>query len=330
MIKQIQRASGLAILWWQAVAAVLMASALLPGTALAEEGGSGHYLPGSMASFVDAVPLTKAFVLRLNALSYDGDIAKDLSIPIAGSTAAGVRAKSDALGLTALWRPSWGGNGDWSYGMSATVPYLRMDVSGSVASGPVSVQRSDAVSGLGDLVLIPLMLNYKVNPDFNTEFRLVFYAPTGSYELGRLANTGKNFWTVEPTVAWRYFGQKNGIEATLFAGIDYNRENAATQYKSGNQFHLDGTLAQHFPFAGGLSGAGLSGFYYQQLTGDSGAGASFGDFKAQTIGIGPVLSYVGKWGGNDIVAELKWLHETETEKRLQGDTVFFKFIYRFF
>ena len=330
MAKQTQAETGSAMRQWQASAAVLLGGALLPGFALAEEGGSGHYLPGSMASFIDVVPLTETFVLRLNVLAYDGDISKDLSIPIAGTTAADVRAKSTALGLTALWRPSWGGSGDWSYAMSATIPYVWMDVSGSVASGPVSVQRSDSVSGLGDAVLIPLMLNYNVTPDFSTEFRLVFYAPTGSYELGRLANTGKNFWTVEPTLALRYLGQTNGIEATLFTAVDYNRENPDTHYKSGNQFHLDGTLAQHFPFAGGLTGVGLNGFYYRQLTGDSGSGATFGDFKAETVGIGPVLSYAGKWGGNDIVTELKWLHETHTEKRLQGDTVFFKFIYKFY
>ena len=30
-------------------------------TGSAEEGGSGHYLPGAMASFIDGVPLKKRF-----------------------------------------------------------------------------------------------------------------------------------------------------------------------------------------------------------------------------------------------------------------------------
>jgi hypothetical protein len=72
----------------------------------------------------------------------------------------------------------------------------------------VSVRRSDSKSGLGDIILMPLMLNYNVNPDFNINFRTAIYAPTGSYKVGRLANTGKNFWTLEPTLAFMYFGQK--------------------------------------------------------------------------------------------------------------------------
>ena len=155
------------------------------------------------------------------------------------------------------------------------------------------------------------------------------YAPTGSYKVGRLANTGKNFWTVEPTAAVVYIGKDNGIEASLYAGIDFNFENKDTHYKSGTQAHLDGTLAQHFPLWGGLAGAGLSGFWYQQITADSGEGATFGDFKAKARGIGPVLSYTDKINGKSIAAELKWLHEFNNQNRLQGDTIFFKILMNF-
>ena len=84
------------------------------------------------------------------------------------------------------------------------------------------------------IVLMPLMLNYNVNPDFNVNVRLGFYAPTGNYEVGRLANTGKNFWTIEPVLGLMYFGQKNGIEASAFVGADFNTENEDTNYKSGS------------------------------------------------------------------------------------------------
>ncbi|MCB1789495.1 MAG: transporter [Gammaproteobacteria bacterium] len=70
----------------------------------------------------------------------------------------------------------------------------------------------------------------------------------------------------EPTVAVMYFGQKNGIEASLFGGLTINQKNPDTHYKSGSQFHIDGTLAQHFPFAGGVASAGVTGYYYRQVT----------------------------------------------------------------
>ncbi len=210
-----------------------------------------------------------------------------------------------------------------------------MDVSANVLAtapggGQITVKRSDSQSGLGDLVLIPVMLNYNVDPDFNVNFRVVAYAPTGDYEVGRLANTGKNFWSTSPTLALMYLGQKNGREASLFIGADFNEENSDTNYKSGTQFHLDGTLAQHFPAFGGLASVGVSAFYYKQVTADSGDGATLGDFEGKSVGIGPVVSYASKIATHDIVAELKWLHETDTEKRLEGDIVWFKFVYKFY
>jgi hypothetical protein len=65
------------------------------------------------------------------------------------------------------------------------------------------------------------------------------------------------------------------------------------------------------------------------VTGDSGSGATFGDFKGRTIGFGPVLSYVCKVGGKDLIAETKWLHEVETKNRLQGDYLWLKVILKF-
>ena len=103
------------------------------------------------------------------------------------------------------------------------------------------------------VVLMPVLLNQNFSPDFNINYRLGAYAPTGSYEVGRLANTGKNFWTIEPTVGFMYAGQQNGRAASVFLGADYNFENEDTHYQSGTQMHIDGTLAQHFPLWGGLA-----------------------------------------------------------------------------
>lgn len=308
--------------------------ALAPLLASAEEGGSGHYLPGSMASFADGVPPAETFITRLNLASYEGSFSRGEPIPIAGIRAAGLDADSFAAGITMLWRPPVDLGEKWSFAMSATIPYVWLDVSGDVAGTlpggtPVTVRRTDTVDGFGDIVIMPLMLNYNVCPDFSANFRVGVYAPTGSYEVGRLANTGKNFWTIEPTLGLMYFGKKNGREASVFIGYDFNEENDATNYQSGQQFHIDGTLAQHFPLGKGLAGIGVNAFYYDQVTGDSGAGATFGDFMGSTSGLGPVLSYAGKVGGADMIAELKWLHETDTKNRLSGDYVWFKLLFKF-
>lgn len=301
----------------------------IPSITLAEEGGSGHYLPGSMSSFVDAVPPSETFITRFNFLNYNGDFSRGQPLPIAGLTVLGVDAESTAAGLSMLWRPPVEIGDGWSYAMSATIPYVWMDVSGGATAGKLTKAISDSEDGLGDIVIMPLMLNYKACDDLNFNFRFAAYAPTGKYEVGQLANTGKNFWTIEPTAGVMYFGKENGIEASLFFGADFNFENEDTNYQTGTQLHLDGTLAQHFPLWGGLAGAGVNAYWYEQVTGDSGSGATFGDFEGRTAGLGPVVSYATKIGGQDVIAELKWLHEFETQKRLEGDYIWLKAVVKF-
>jgi hypothetical protein len=65
------------------------------------------------------------------------------------------------------------------------------------------------------------------------------------------------------------------------------------------------------------------------VTADSGDGATLGDFKGKTVGIGPVVSYATSLGGHDTIFELKWLHEVETENRLKGDIVWLKVVFKF-
>jgi hypothetical protein len=73
----------------------------------------------------------------------------------------------------------------------------------------------------------------------------------------------------------------------------------------------------------------VSGYYYQQVSGDSGSGATLGAFKGRTTGLGPALSYAQKASGHDTIVELKWLHEVETKNRLQGDVVWLKAVLEF-
>ena len=296
---------------------------LAAGSARADEGGTGHYLPGSLASFVDAVPAKPTVIVRANVFYYTGSIGVDL--PIAGLDVANVNATIWGYGLTLAWRPPLELGHGLSYAMSATLPVLSVDVSGQVAlAGGGSVARSDSRTALGDLIVQPIMLMYPFSDDFSTNARVGIYAPTGSFEVGRLANTSKNFWTVEPILSFIYFGKHNGIEAAVFGGLDFNSTNQDTDYHSGAAAHVDGTLALHLPLLGGLTGIGGTGFWYRQIEGDSGTGAKLGPFEGRTMAVGPVASYVVKLGSVPLTAELKWLHEFDTQRRLEGDLVFLK------
>jgi hypothetical protein len=300
---------------------------------IAEEGGSGHYFPGSMSSFIDGVPPSETVIFRLNVLDYDGEFDSDIAVPVAGLAALDVGVDSTAVALTSLWRPPIDMGERWSYAAAVTVPYIDLSVEADVAvpADPLgrTVRRRDSASGLGDVMIFPLMLNYNASPALNYNFRIGLYAPTGDYEKGKLANQGKNFWSVEPTISMLYLNPENGRELSLFAGMTFNQENDKTDYKSGTQAHAEMTAAQHFPLWGGLAGAGITGFWYQQVTGDSGDGAIFGDFKARSLGIGPTVSWTGKTFGEDFIAEFKWLHESGVKRRPEGDTLFLKAVLKF-
>jgi len=48
---------------------------------------------------------------------------------------------------------------------------------------------------------------------------------------------------------------------------------------------------------------GAEGFYFDQVTGDSGSGAVLGDFKGMTSGLGPVLGYIQPLGTQSLAVE---------------------------
>lgn len=303
------------------------------GVAMAEEGGAGHYFPGSYSSFIDGVPAAPVKLLRLTAINYSGSVDANVTVPIAGLAAVDVDVESSAVALTGLWRPDIDLGERWSYAAAITIPWVDLTVEADVAVPAISqsrsVRRSASDSGLGDALAFPVMVNYKASPSLSYNARLGVYIPTGDYELGRLANTGKNYWTFEPTVALMYLSPDNGRELSAFFGMTFNTENNDTNYKTGTQAHLDITAAQHFPLWGGLAGVGASAYWYEQLSGDSGEGAVYGDFKGQVRGLGPVLSFSRRLGGHSFTAELKWIQESGARLRPEGDSVFLKAVYSF-
>lgn len=70
--------------------------------------------------------------------------------------------------------------------------------------------------------------------------------------------------------------------------MTFNAENPATNYKAGNELHLEWAVSK--TFSSKLS-AGVVGYYYVQVSGDSGEGAEVGDFKSKVAAIGATISY---------------------------------------
>jgi hypothetical protein len=289
--------------------------------AWASEAASSHYAPGAMASFID-VPSGIPYNVLSPFFGYFGSASASSQFPIAGLVTAGVDANIFA------WTPSFqydlpnevlGGH----YAFTLSLPVMEMEVDATVSGpGGTTVRRSDSDAGLGDIYFSPIVLFWKKG-NFTYLTSVGIYAPTGPFQLGRLANLGKNYWTFAPYGAMFYNNPKNGLEATVFTGFNFNTENTATNYQSGQEFFMDFTVNKRFKNGFGVGG---TGYIFQQITGDSGSGAVLGSFKGRTVGVGPEVSYMAPISNKVLAAvELKWLPEFEVENRLRGNWVWFKF-----
>jgi len=288
---------------------------------VASEAGSSHYVPGTMASFIDTPTGVPFNVLNLTN-GYFGDASVSRQFPIAGLLTADLSADYVANAFAFQYdAPVEVLHGKYAFTISLPVVDLQVNAGVAGPSGG-TVARRDSRSGLGDLYFSPIIL-YWQKGNFKYLGSVGIYAPSGAFDVGRLANIGKNYWTFSPVAAMQYSNPKNGLEATVFTGFNFNTKNNATNYQSGQEFYLDFTVDKRFKNGFGV---GATGNIFQQITGDSGSGAKLGGFKGRTFGMGPEVSYMGPLSKSIMFAmELKWLPEIEVQNRTQGSNIWFKF-----
>lgn len=297
---------------------------MLGRTALAAEGGTGHYAPGSLATLIDLPPTQEGWVVEPMFINYQGDTS--LEVPVAGVDTFALDVESDVFLLGGFY--TFALSEDTFYSFGGFLPYASVEAKATVQSAGGSMARRDKASGLGDISLIPAMIAMK--KDFwQYSALLSVYAPTGDYETGRLANPGLNYWTVDPAVGVSYNNDKTGFNAALYGGVAFNTENTDTDYQSGNLLHIEASIQQLLPLGKGVLGVGAEAFYLDQITGDSGSGAILGDFERKSTGIGPVLSYILPLSDGTLVSELRWLPESDVERQLEGDYLWLKVVYQY-
>ena len=179
------RSAEMASCRWPAFAGRLLAALLaVPLAAQAGEGGVSHVQPGANATLMDLPPTTPGWFFKPMYLNYQGDVSA--RIPTAAGIVANADVEVDTFVLGGGYgfeQPVLGAH----FGVAAFLPYLWIDISAdSAVRGGIRIQNS--VSGLGDLTLVPALMAWK-DGDLQYDFLLPIYAPTGSYELGRLGNS---------------------------------------------------------------------------------------------------------------------------------------------
>ena len=168
------------------VVATLSALAAVPQFAVAGEGGTSHIMPGANATLVDLPPTSPGGFFKPMYINYRGDASA--KVP----TAAGVVANLNADANTLVFGGGYGLEqtilGDAHFSVAAFLPYTWLSISGnSAALGGLRIQNS--VSGIGDLTVVPVMLAWK-SDNWQYDFLMPVYAPTGSYEIGQAGQHG--------------------------------------------------------------------------------------------------------------------------------------------
>ena len=274
------------------------------------------WLPGQMGS-LSAVPGTPGWSLGLVYYHTTADADASRTFPLGGRLTAGVDARADLLFIAPNYvftAPVAGGKA--AVGLTAVTGRTKVRVNATL-TGPLGNEltgsESDTLEGVGDLYP---MASLKWNRgDHNFMVYTMAGVPVGSYSAGRLANLGTNHWSLDGGGGYTYVDAKKGHEFTAVLGLTYNWENHDTDYKNGTSAHLDWAASQFFSEQ---LHAGLAGYFYRQVSGDSGAGAVLGDFKSRVSAIGPQIGYLFPVGGQHWYVNLKGFYEYDAENRPRG------------
>ena len=290
-----------------AVLAVLVPAA----NSHAAEGGYSNYVPGTYGDFAMAVEPETKLTFRNDFNYYGADTERAI---LSGLAVADLDLDFTLSFTTVLYKPEVKMLAA-QYAFGVLVPIVRADIDASVTAGGMTLDRKDDTTGLGDVTLIPLMLFWN-RGNLHTSLSEYIVTPTANYDSAALANTGLNYFSFDTNFALTHLNMETGREFSFNVGYIYNTENSNTDYQTGQEIHVDAVFNQFFSESFAV---GLHGFYLKQITGDSGAGAVLGDFKAEAAAIGPALLWNTKIGKRPVSFIAKWLNEFDVERRLEGD-----------
>lgn len=295
---------------WVAVGAV-------PDAVFATESGASLFVPGLRGPGAGIVP-PPGFYFENDFYSYSGRLSASTQTQIGGSVLTNVKVQARVNFATPTWVTPveiLGGN----LAFAVTLPFGQPRVSaGALIAAPrlgrgFGVKLRDSEFLFGDPVMTSFVGWHAGN--FHWQVGTAVNIPSGTYQDGQLSNLSFNRWIGDLYAAATWFDPKIGLDISGAVGFEINGKNDDTDYKSGNAVH--GDFAVTYSLTKELTvGAQVS--HYQQVTADSGAGASLGPYKGRTTAIGGSIGYTFVVAGTPVSTRLKILREVSVENRPQG------------
>lgn len=277
--------------------------ALMAAQVRASEGGGSSYPMGAENYMSGAMPPPGLYA-QFFVNHYEADTLRNNrgdKVPV------DFQVRANAITPRLIWvteRQLFGA----SLAFHAIVPLVDLKVQ-------VNGQSQDK-QGLGDIIFGPA-LGFHHSEKLHSTLALDFIAPSGEYERGDLANIGRNYWVVEPVYAVSYV-DPDGLNIDVKAMYDFNLRNRATDYRSGQELHMDYALGW------GLGNGwvvGVGGYALQQTTDDRQHGERIDDNKGRVFAIGPSVKYTSRDGW---FLTAKWERETAVRNRAEGAAYWLK------
>lgn len=310
----------------------------MPVMATADQGGISFWLPGMYGSLA-AAPQQPGWMLATvyyhTAVKASGNVSASREIQIgrlSPTLSANLNANLDAKADLGIFAPSyvfatpvWGGQ----LAVGLTAIYGRAETSidatlnatlgglGFTRSGSIS----DSTTGFGDLFpQASLRWNAGVH---NFMTYVTGDIPVGTYSSTRLSNIGLGHGAIDGGVGYTYFDPMKGHEFSFVTGLTHNFRNPDTDYRNGLDWHFDWGASQ---FLSKQVHVGLVGYFYHQLTADSGQLAILGDFKSRVTGIGPQIGFIFPVGDMQGYLNFKGYKEFDAGNRPEGWNAWVTFV----
>jgi len=301
-----------------------------PRTAQADENGVSFWLPGlygSLAATPQQPGWSFAAMYYHASISAGGSIAAAREVTLGGSPTTlnlNLNANIDADVDFALLTPSYVFatpvlGGQFALGLMTVVGHNSTSLDGTLTAGVggISVTRSGSIDsslgGFGDLYPSASLRWNKGVHNFMTY--LTGDIPVGAYDPNRLANLGIGHGAIDGGFGYTYFNPQTGHEFSAATGFTYNFENPDTNYRSGIDWHLDWGASQ---FLSKQLFIGAVGYFYQQISADSGQPAFLGSNESRVMGIGPQIGYLFPIGDKQGYVNLKGYYEFDSYRRPDG------------
>jgi hypothetical protein len=286
-------------------------------SAFAVEGGLGRPISGmQIIPFAGVIPPEPGLGVVTGETYFSGSIGGATQVDIAGVLVANVDMKASFTPITLLYiwpTPTK----EWNFASVIGFPLAWVECEASLSLGPFAVRKRESMFGLFDLVFTPIIASHHFSETDHLAFDFTFWAPTGSYQKGRLVNLSTNSWTFIPGVAYTKILPEANIELTAMWDMEFDTGDAATNYDNGILSDLEALAIKRFKNGFGI---GFVESWIQQVTDDGGsAPAVLHGFRGRAFGIGPIVTYSTKIGRSHLDFNARWIHDFDVSNRVEGD-----------